>query len=196
MILVSSLKIMLKMHCLLTRRALFKGCFGPNSKLLACSLKNSKSMRWHPLYIKWCLYLRHLSGKACELPRSSGCIKLPSQRTLHDYTHYIKSQVGFCSEVDKALVDAADLSNPHSKYVVLVMDEIYIKSDLVYDKHDGRGFVNISDVNNQILEFEVQLERGGEASPSLASSTMMMFMVRGLLHKFDYPYAQFVCGKK
>jgi len=31
-------------------------------------------------------------------------------------------------------------------------------------------------------------------SPSLAS-TMMMFMVRGLLHKFDYPYAQFASGK-
>jgi len=159
----------------------------------ACSLKNSKSMHWHPLVIKWCLYL----SKAYELLRSSGCIKLPSQRTLRDYTHYIKSQVGFCNEVDKALVDAADLSNPHNKYVVLVMDEIYIKSDLVYDKHDGSliGFVNISDVNNQILEFEAQLERGGEASPSLAS-TMMMFMVRGLLHKFDYPYAQFACGKK
>ena len=44
----------------------------------ASSLKNSKSMRWHPLIIKWCLYLRHLSGKAYELLRSSGCIKLPS----------------------------------------------------------------------------------------------------------------------
>ena len=28
------------------------------------SLKDSKSMRWYPLVIKWCLYLRHLSGKA------------------------------------------------------------------------------------------------------------------------------------
>lgn len=29
----------------------------------AASLKNSKSMKWHPLMIKWCLYLRHLSGR-------------------------------------------------------------------------------------------------------------------------------------
>ena len=44
----------------------------------ASSLKSSKSMRWHPLLIKWCLYLRHLSGKAYDLLRDSGCIHLPS----------------------------------------------------------------------------------------------------------------------
>ena len=33
----------------------------------ASSLKNAKTMRWHPLFIKWCLYLRHLSGKAYEV---------------------------------------------------------------------------------------------------------------------------------
>ena len=103
--------------------------------------------------------------------------------------------MGFCSEVDKAIVDAADLSNPHNKYVILVMDEMYTKSDLVYDKHDGSliGFVNISNINNQILEFEAITESGGE-NPSLAAS-MMVFMVRGLLHKFNYPYSQFVVGR-
>ena len=29
----------------------------------AASFKNAKSMKWHPLMIKWCLYLRHLSGR-------------------------------------------------------------------------------------------------------------------------------------
>ena len=55
----------------------------------AASLKNSKSMRWHPLFIRWCLYLRHLSGEAYEMMRNSKCIYLPSQRTLRDYPlHY------------------------------------------------------------------------------------------------------------
>ena len=40
----------------------------------ANSFKNCKSIRWHPLIIKWCLYLRHLSSKAYELLRNSGCI--------------------------------------------------------------------------------------------------------------------------
>ena len=33
----------------------------------ASSLKDMRSMRWHPLMIWWCLYLRHLSGSAYEL---------------------------------------------------------------------------------------------------------------------------------
>ena len=158
---------------------------------MANSLRNNKSMCWHPLIIKWCLYLQHLSGKKAI----SGCIKLPSQRTLRDYTHYIKSQVGFSGDVDQAIVDAANLSVDLHKYVTLVMDEIYIKSDLVYEKHEGTlvGFVNVGDTKNQILEFEAIISNG-ESSPSLAK-TMIVFMVKGLLHKFDYPNVQLACGK-
>jgi len=42
----------------------------------ASSLQDSHSMKWHPLIIKWCLYLRHLSSKGYETLRQSGCIKL------------------------------------------------------------------------------------------------------------------------
>ena len=66
---------------------------------MAASLSNSRSMRWHPLFIKWCLYLK-LSSKAYETIRDSGCISLPSQRTLRDYTHFVKSTSGFSAEVD------------------------------------------------------------------------------------------------
>jgi len=76
------------------------------------------------------------------------------------------------------------------------MDEIFIKSNLVYDKHDGSltGFVNIGNIKTQILAFENMIKSGGVANPSL-ESTMMMFMLRGLLHKFDYPYTLSACGK-
>ena len=83
------------------------------------SLNNSRSMRWHPLSIKWCLYLRHLSGKAYKLLRDSGCVKLPSQRTLHDYTHYISSSIGFSAEVDEQLLRESDLSVEGNRCVVI-----------------------------------------------------------------------------
>ena len=38
----------------------------------AARLRNPSSMRWHPLFIKWCLYLRHVSGRGYEILRSSG----------------------------------------------------------------------------------------------------------------------------
>lgn len=58
------------------------------------SQRSSKGMRWHPLFIKWCIYLRHQSSKAYETLRDSGCISLPSQRTLRDYTNCVKATAG------------------------------------------------------------------------------------------------------
>ena len=119
-----------------------------------------------------------MSGKAYDLLRDSGCIHLPSQRTLRDYIHYIKSQVGFSSKVDHAVVNAANLSDGLNKYVIIVIDEIYIKNDLVYDKYEGSliGFVNIGDINNQILEFEATINTG-EPGTSLAITHMRSLLV-------------------
>lgn len=74
-----------------------------HAKASACG--DARGIRWHPAMIKWCLYLRHLSGKAYETVRNSGVLKLPSQRTLRDYTHYIPSTVGFSAQVDDMLMD-------------------------------------------------------------------------------------------
>lgn len=163
-------------------------------QLKAGSLKDARSMKWHPLFIKWCLYLRHISGKSYEMLRQSGCIKLPSQRTLRDYTHYVKTTIGFSAEIDQNLVDVADLSQSINKYVVLIIDEVHVKEELVYDKHDGClvGFINLGDINNQLIEFEAALAQD-KRDPPLASS-MLVLMVRGLFQKLNYPYAQFACA--
>ena len=34
------------------------------SQCKAASLNNAKSMGWHPLIIRWCFYLKHLSGRS------------------------------------------------------------------------------------------------------------------------------------
>lgn len=73
----------------------------------ACATKSkqARGRRWHPAMIKWCLYLRHLSGRTYETLRNSGVIVLPSQRTLRDYTHYIPATIGFSEQVDRMLFD-------------------------------------------------------------------------------------------
>ena len=91
--------------------------------------------------IKWCLYLHHLSGSGYEALRKSGCIVLPSQRTLRDYTHFATAVTGFSCDVDRQLIDAAEVFTPTcpewKKNVILLMDEMYIREDLVYDKFSG-----------------------------------------------------------
>ena len=65
--------------------------------------KNPKGMRWHPMMIRWCLYLRHQSSKAYNLLHETG-IALPSQRTLRDYTHCFKAATGFQKGADDQLL--------------------------------------------------------------------------------------------
>ena len=105
----------------------------------ACSLKDRRSMKWDPLMIRWCLYLRHLSSGAYETLRLSKAVVLPSQRTLRDYTHLTMASTGFSTDVDTQLIKMANLSScpERGKFVIILADEMHIKQSIVYDKHTG-----------------------------------------------------------
>lgn len=107
----------------------------------ASAVKDARQMRWEPMMIRWCLYLRHLSTSAYETIRCSGAVKLPSQRTLRDYTHFTQATTGFSAAVDKQLMDEAMVEScpDHEKSVVILMDEMHIKEGLVYNKHTGKN---------------------------------------------------------
>lgn len=171
----------------------FKALFWQQQKEAA--EKSSRGMRWHPLMIRWCIYLRHHSNKAYEALRDSGCVFLPSQRTLRDYTNCVKASAGFSVDVDRQLMQAMNLDNcePWQKLVVLLLDEMHVKENLVFDKHSGRliGFVDLGDVNDHLLAFERAL-KGKEDVRPLAKS-MMVFMVRGVFTSHRFVYAQFPC---
>ena len=161
--------------------------------------KSRHGMRWHPLMIKWCIYLRHQSGKAYETVRDSGCISLPSQRTLRDYTNSVKAYAGFSAEVDHQLFVAANLESCSGwqKLVFLLLDEMHVREDLVYDKHSGSviGFVNLGDTNNHLLRFERSLENNEDMDGGVLAKSMLVIMVRGLFTSLRFPYAQFPCER-
>jgi hypothetical protein len=85
------------------------------------------------------VYLRHLSSSAYEMVRTTGLLHLPSQRTLRDYTYYTEACHGFSASVDQQLRKVARIESCRlmEQYVVLIMDEMHIREDLVYDKHTG-----------------------------------------------------------
>ena len=76
----------------------------------ANAAKSANGRRWHPLMIKWCLYLRHVSSRGYEVLRNSGVISLPSQRTLWDYTHFLEAAPGFSAQVDQLLMDVSKVT--------------------------------------------------------------------------------------
>ena len=161
----------------------------------AATHQDARGMRWHPAMIRWCLHLRHRSSGAYEELR--GVLKLPSQRTLRDYTHYVKAATGFSTEVDQMLVRAAKVVScpEREKYTILLLDEMHVREDLVYDKHTGElvGFANLGDINQHLLAFEQSLSDSNSHDRPLAK-TMMVFMVRGLFSKLHFPYVQFPCS--
>ena len=168
-----------------------------DQQLEAACKHDAKGMRWHPLMIRWCLFLRHQSQSAYETLRQSGCISLPSQRTLRDYTHYVEASTGFNTEVDKQLMEAAKIGNckEYEKCVIILLDEMHIREDLVFDKSTGTlvGFVNLGDTNSHLLEFEQSLLQDMTPSRPQLAKTMMTFMVRGLFTSLRFVYAQFPC---
>ena len=163
----------------------------------ASALNNSRSMKWHPLMVKWCLYLKHLSSKAYETIRDSGCIALLSQRTLRDYSHVIHATSGFSSEVDSQLIQGARINQikEWEKCVVLVMDEMYIKEDLVYNKHTGSWSVfRIWVIYEHASATISACTRGGKVTPGRTiTKTMLVFMARGFFIRLQFPFAQFPC---
>ena len=152
-------------------------------------------MRWHPVVIRWCLFLKNKSSSAYEGVRAF--LPLPSTRTLFDYTHYTESSLGFNDKVLQQLVNLSLQNNlydqEHTTCVGLLQDEVRIKSDLVYDKHTGEliGFMNLNNVSNELAVLEQNVN---SSKPELAKY-LLVLMVRGITSNLKYPIASFAtCG--
>ena len=124
------------------------------NQLRAAQLKDARSMRWDPIMIRWCLYLRHLSGRAYDMMRESGVVNLPSQRTLRDYTYHTHASTGFSAAVDQQLVAAAGLGTcpDRERSIVFLMDEMHIREDIVYPV-SGKPYNYTTEHANLLIHF-------------------------------------------
>jgi len=163
-------------------------------QVAALEQKDAHTMKWHPMMIRWCLHLKLISTAAYSSLRSSGLLKLPSERTLRDYTHFVKSLPGFQDDIDQLLVEevkqASRTQNESNKFMALLLDEVKIKEGIVYDKHSVKilGFVDLGELNNCLRDFEQQCK--GEYLPDVAKG-MLVLMVVGVFIPLEFPYAQF-----
>ena len=78
-------------------------------------------VRWHPLFIRWCLNIMLTSNKTYEIIRESGFISLPSKRTLQDYTHWVKLRPGFNADVFDNLRNEVNVDglSEWQKYIII-----------------------------------------------------------------------------
>ena len=143
------------------------------------SLKDKRQIRWHPLVIRFALNLKYLSTSGYRAVRQSGLISLPSERTLSDYTHWTKPNSGVQLEFVEELKNRLETEVPSKNYhCAISVDEMKIKSSLVFDKHNGClvGFVDLSGVNQDI---EKLMNHNDEESRKLADQ-VLVFMARAV----------------
>ena len=131
--------------------------------------------------VQWCLNLKFMSSSAYHSLWTSGFLQLPSERTLRDYTHFIKSKSGFYSDLDNYLVVEADLRNlpEWKRYIIIVLDKLKLKESLVCDKWEAKviGFVDIGDINNDLSKLEQECST---ELPTLPVAThMLVLMIHG-----------------
>ena len=150
---------------------------------------SSKSVRYHPSIIRYCLSLAAKSSSAYEDLRfnektGTGFLILPSQRRLRDYRNYIRPKRGFNNEIiDELIKKTADFSDGE-KNVVLLLDEMKIQENLVWDKHSGEliGYVDLGDeeLNHATLE-----------KVESVATHLLVFMLRGIVNPIKFSLANF-----
>ena len=165
-----------------------------DEQIRALKKSDSTQIRWHPAMIKWCLHLKFISSGAYHALRNSGVITLPSERTLRDYTNWIRAGVGFHSAVDDQLVQEMHISEERHRYIALCWDEMKIKEGLVFNKYTCElvGFQSVGDINNDLEKLQQECHQDRQFHPSRdVASHMLVFMIRGLFNAVNFPYAQF-----
>ena len=145
------------------------------------NLKDKRQMRWHPLMVRFALNLKYLSGSAYRAVRQSGVIALPSDRTLSDYTHWMTPRNGVQLEFVEQLLSLLTAEVSCGQYhCALSMDEMKLKSGLVFNKHTGLlcGFVDLGSVN-QDIELAVSGTKD-ESSTSVLAEQAFVFLARAI----------------
>ena len=176
------------------KKELPKGSFRKffwQQQMKALSCNDARQIRWHPLMIKWCVSIMLRSNSAYHAMQNSGFLKLPRERTLRDYTHWMSS--GFQpSTLEQLLVKARYKELKEWQKFILLHDEVKIKNDLVYCKHTGEliGFASLGEINNSLVEFKKQFENEMSTMPDIASY-MLVFMVYKVATTLEYPVAHF-----
>ena len=153
-------------------------------------LGSSKSgIRFHPQIIRFCLNLASKSPAAYDELQydektGSGVLVLPSKRRLRDYKNYIRPQRGFNAEIIQELKEKTVEFSEVEKYCVLLLDEMKIQENLVWDKHSGEliGFVDLGDIS---------LNYSSLAKMDEIATHVLVFLIRSIVNPFKFSLANF-----
>ena len=153
-------------------------------------LQSSKmGRRYHPQVIRFALSIHSKSPSAYRELRDSGALILPSQRVLRDYKNYFKPKPGISKENVESLCEKISSFSPVQRYVAIIMDEMKIQANLVFDKVSGDlvGFIDLGDPMTNFASISDE-----DVDP--IASHALAFLVRGLCTDLKHIIAYFFTG--
>jgi hypothetical protein len=144
--------------------------------------------RYHPQIIRFALSIHCKSPSAYRELRESGALILPSERVLRDYKNYFKPGAGITKENIQELKDKTSHYVGIQKYVAVVMDEMKIQENLVFDKTSGEliGYIDLGDPLTTFANVD-------EDTDQIASHALA-FLVRGLCTNLKHVVAYYFTG--
>ena len=112
------------------------------------------------MIITFCLSLTAKSASSYEEIRNSDTLKLPSQGALRGYRNFVKPKPGFNKLVIDELVGLTKSYSNTKCYIMLLLDEMKIRSNLVFDKNTGQliRFTDLGDSSINYATFDKQDE--------------------------------------
>ena len=164
------------------------------------SLRDKRQMRWHPIIVRFALSLRYASTSAYRAVTKCGFLSLPSERTLRDYTHWCSVhngiQVPFIQQMKKELDRQGIVGT--KRVLCLLMDEMKIKSGLVFSKSTGElvGFSDLGTVNSDLESLGSALSNGTPLSKQCeAVDHILAFIVRPTFKpSLSFTVAAYACS--
>ena len=148
---------------------------------------SASQVRYHPMIIKFCLALHAKSSAAYDHLRfnekeGTGCLILPSKRTLRDYRNYIHPKTGFNPKIVQDLTEKTKMFSNAEKFIVISFDEMKVQEDLVWNKHTGElvGFVDLGDVN---------LNHAVLNKIDALATHVLVIMIRSIVNQLSFTFA-------
>ena len=100
------------------------------------------NVKYHPMIIRYCFSLASKSAAAyddiCYNEKTgTGFVILPSFCRLRNYKNYIRPQRGFNKDIVNELLENVKHFSDNEKCFAMLMDEMKIQENLVWDKYTG-----------------------------------------------------------
>lgn len=160
---------------------------------IACS-KSSRSKKWHPVILSWCIYASRKPAMCGDKPVS--VFALPNGKELFDFTDLLSKKSFDENSFALLRLEAKQLRlSSEQKYNTLALEEIKIKDDLVFKKSSGEfiGYVNLNFATFKLQRLEECTMEGKSALSNGNENTLLLVTIRSMKMDFYFPIGLFSC---